>query len=52
VDDDARPVAPSTWSAPAPVTGTISAVVTRADGSVEDLGVISVVELAPEAAAD
>ncbi len=27
------------------MTGTISAVVTRADGTVEDLGVISVVEI-------
>lgn len=33
----------------ATMTGTLSAVVTRADGTVEDLGVISVLEVPPPA---
>lgn len=41
-----------TEQAQAQMTGTLSAVVTRADGTVEDLGVISVFEVCDEADAD
>jgi len=40
-------------AAPVPLTGTVSAVVTRADGTVEDLGVIAeIVTPEPEWADD
>jgi len=37
-------------AAPVPLTGTVSAVVTRADGTVEDLGVIADVVIPEEQA--